>query len=724
MKSVLILFIAVWSTCAYSQEKDSLVARQLNEVTVRAKSIPDLDRLSDLSGTNIYTAKKNEVINVQSLNANIAEKTGRQIFAKVPGVFVYDMDGSGNQMNISTRGLDPHRGWEFNIRRNGAITNSDMYGYPASHYSIPMEAIERIELVRGTGSLQYGAQFGGMLNYVTKMPDSAQIVSVENITSIGSYGLLSTYLSVGGSSGKLQYQAYYSKRVSSGYRENGQSNYDAQSLLLIYSPTENIKITAELSRSNYLYHMPGQLTDQMFQSDPRQSTRSRNYFNPEIYVPSVNLDWKLSKRTELVWLTSGVLGNRNSVMFDKPANIKDEIDPITLQYAPRQVDIDNFNSYTSELRLVHRYSILGKRSIAVAGAQYINNDLHRRQLGVGTTGTDFDLTTVDGSFKRDIHYKTQNIALFFENKIQLTNALSFTAGFRSEAGNSVMSGVINYYAQEELPNRITHKFPLFGIGGEYKIGQTGSIYAGWSQAYRPVILKDIIPASTYEQVDKNLKDAQGYNLEMGYRGSIQSFRWDIGMFQLNYNNRLGMQAAYDNANNFYIYRTNIGNSATRGAEIFAEYRYKPSRNSSLSFFTSTALFDAKYTQAAIRVGATNSDISGNKVEGVPDLITRNGMTLQMPRASFTFLYSYVSDSFADPMNTKEPSATGAVGMVPAYGLLDFNSTLLVLKNITLRVNLNNITNKQYFTKRPSFYPGPGIWSSDGRSLVLSIGFKV
>ena len=111
---------------------------------------------------------------------------------------MYDMDGSGNQMNISTRGLDPHRGWEFNIRRNGAITNSDMYGYPASHYSIPMEAVERIELVRGTGSLQYGAQFGGMLNYVTKKPDSTKSFSLESITSVGWYGLLSSYLAASG----------------------------------------------------------------------------------------------------------------------------------------------------------------------------------------------------------------------------------------------------------------------------------------------------------------------------------------------------------------------------------------------------------------------------------------------------------------------------------------------------------------------------------------------
>lgn len=50
----------------------------------------------------------------------------------------------------------PHRSWEFNIRQNGVIINSDMYGYPASHYSAPMESFEKIELIRGTGSLQYG----------------------------------------------------------------------------------------------------------------------------------------------------------------------------------------------------------------------------------------------------------------------------------------------------------------------------------------------------------------------------------------------------------------------------------------------------------------------------------------------------------------------------------------------------------------------------------------
>jgi Fe(3+) dicitrate transport protein len=725
MKVIVFIVSVLLTTMALGQEQpDTIPSKRLDAVEVRGQRLYDIDRMPEYESTNLWTGKKNEVINIQSLNANIAEKTGRQIFAKVPGVFVYDMDGSGNQMNVSTRGLDAHRGWEFNIRRNGAITNSDMYGYPASHYSIPMEAVDRIELIRGTGSLQYGAQFGGMLNYATKKPDSTRILSIENITSVGSYGLLSTFLSASGKAGKFQYMTYYTKRVSEGYRENGKTDYDAQSFLLVYSPSTRLKFTAELSRSNYVYQMPGPLTDAMFQANPRQATRSRNYFNPEIYVPSIRMDWSLGEHTQISWVTSAVLGYRNSVMFDKPANVVDAIDPVTLQYAPRQVDIDNFNSYTSELRILHRYQLFNRESNVVGGVQVFKNDLHRRQQGTGTTGTDFDLTVMESGFGRDMHLKSKNVAFFVENKFQLLPKLSITPGARLELGESVMSGVISYYNPEDVPNTIEHKFPLFGISAQYLVEKTGTLYAGISQAYRPVIFKDLIPGSVYEKVDKNLKDASGYNLEAGFRGNTKSLRWDVSLFHLRYNNRMGTQAMYDENNVFYLYRTNIGNSVTDGAEVFAEYGIRAAKDISLSLFTSTAFFRGVYTDGEIRSGDTNLEISGNRIESVPEIITRNGVNVKWRTASVSFLYSYVGSSYADAANTETPSANGAVGIVPAYGLLDINSTFLILNQITLRVNVNNVANKEYFTKRPSFYPGPGIWSSDGRSVVISIGFKI
>lgn len=684
-----------------------------------------LKQLPPEQGTYIFSGKKTEMINLANAPADITNKTGRQVFAKIPGVFVYDMDGSGNQVNIAARGLDPHRGWEFNIRKDGVLTNSDMYGYPASHYSMPLESIERIEIVRGTGSLQYGAQFGGMLNYVSKHGDTSKPFSFENITSAGSFNLLSTYNAISGKTGRFRYYAYLYKKSRDGYRKNEHTNSEAQSVMISYEPGNKFSFRAEWSRSKYLYKIPGALTDSMFLADPKQATRNRNYFSPDIHIPSISLNWQLTDKTKLQFTASAVLGRRNSVMFDKPVNIADTIVAATQNYNNRQVDIDRFNSYTSELRLLQFYRTGKQVSSFAAGIQYMNNDLHRTQLGKGTAGSDYDLTLVDPVWGRDLHFKTKNLAVFAENKIQIKNNLSVNFGARAEMGKTDMSGTIIYYPGNQIPVTINHHYPLLGINFSYKPAGNTELYGGWTQSYRPMLFKDLIPASLYEKIDPNIKDSKGYNAELGFRGFIKKLKWDITAFLLQYNNRFGTIAQTDNTGNFYTFRTNIGNSVTKGLEVFLQGDWVFNKSFSVSGFTSTAFTQARYMGAEVKSGNTNINIKGNKVESAPDIITRNGVTFRIKKVSWSVLYSFTGATFADALNTKQaPKATGAVGIVPSYGLLDINTAFRLAKNLELKMSLNNCTNKSYFTKRPLFYPGPGIWSSDGRSATITIDIRL
>ena len=719
----ILLLTTLSINCAFGQSPvDTLREQILEGISIDAQR-ENIRRLPTIQGTYLWSGKKNEVIDLQSTDANIAEKIPRQIFAKVPGVFVYDMDGAGNQTNISTRGLDAHRGWEFNVRADGIMTNSDVYGYPASHFSLPLEAVGRIELVRGAGALQYGAQFGGLLNYVIKEPDTTRAFGLETINAAGSYGLLSNYTAVGGKVGQLQYYAYYSRRVSNGYRKNGESDYDGQGLVLKYRPSKNVVFRAELLRSNYLYHIPGPLTDAQFQANPRQSTRSRNYFNPEIYVPSLSAEWQIAPRTRLQWTASAVLGDRRSVQFDRLATIGDTINRATNAYAGRQVDIDKFHSYNTELRLLQEYSLLGHSSALAAGVQYINNDMNRQQQGRGTTGSDYDLSISAAGWGRDMHLKSRNIAVFAENKFQLTRQLSVSPGFRLESGDSRMSGNISYLPPPEVANIIEHRFPLFGLNAEYRLKPAQNLYAGWSQSYRPVIFKDIIPGNAYERADKDLEDAFGNTVELGWRGANRHFKWDVTAFSMRYNNRLGSLAQYEGTlDTFVLFRTNIGDSRTNGLELFVEYRFQLSDQVTASLFTSTAYLDARYLGDSIRINKDhNASIKGKRVESVPEWISRNGVNVRYKGLSVSVLYSYTADSYANPLNTEVPSADGAVGRVPAYGLLDVNATFHASNRLTLRLNCNNVTDRQYFTKRPALYPGAGVWPSDGRSINASVG---
>jgi Fe(3+) dicitrate transport protein len=289
------------------------------------------------------------------------------------------------------------------------------------------------------------------------------------------------------------------------------------------------------------------------------------------------------------------------------------------------VDVDQFHSYTSELRLRHRYQWGALPATLVTGLQLMRNNLHRSQLGKGTSGTDFDLTLSQPGWGRNLHFITKNIAFFAENRLLLSPRFSLSPGIWLEGGQSNMSGKISYYQAQQLPNTIKHRFPLLGINADYEWRAGHNLYAGFSQAYRPVIFKDIIPASTFERADKNLQDATGYNLEAGYRGQQAAFTWDISFFQLRYNNRLGNLMQTDAAGEFYILRTNTGNSLTWGLEFFTEYQQQLSLDWHFSAFTSTSVMQARYLQAQVRQGNENVSIKGNQVEGVPRVISRNGM---------------------------------------------------------------------------------------------------
>lgn len=78
-------------------------------------------------------------------------------------------------------------------------------------------------------------------------------------------------------------------------------------------------------------------------------------------------------------------------------------------------------------------------------------------MGKGTTGSDFDLTLVNPEWGRDIHLKTNNIALFAENKWQLSRQMEVTTGIRIESGETNMSGKITYYPSHAVPVQMKHR---------------------------------------------------------------------------------------------------------------------------------------------------------------------------------------------------------------------------------------------------------------------------
>ncbi|MDX1907325.1 MAG: TonB-dependent receptor [Bacteroidia bacterium] len=726
--SVLLLGVMSGSLRVIAQRTDTVSVTDMEAVYIRhwRSAFRPVDTLADLHQGYLIAGKSSEVISVDQTPANIADKNVRQVMAKIPGAFVYEMDGSGNQINLSLRGLDPHRSWDLNVRQNGVLLNSDLYGYPASHYNPPLESIERIELVRGTASLQYGAMFGGMLNYVTRTPDTSRAVGFEHQNTLGSFGTLALYNSLGGRKGKLTWQVYDHRRTSEGYRDQASTRSEAQYARCTWTFSPRLHLSVESGRSTYLYQLPGPLSDAQAAADPRQATRSRNYYSPDIWVTALTLDWQPGPNTHISWISSHLQGDRSSVQFIGAADKPDTLNRLTGTYAPRQVDIDLFNSNTSELRILHHYTLAGLRSVLAAGGRFIYNDLHRRQLGAGSAGEDYDLTLVQPGWGRDLHYRTHNTAFFAENQLRITHNLILSPGIRIEYGETQMRGTIVALAPDRIPVDIPHRFVLGGISGQYRLGKKIQLLGGISQAYRPVVLGEIIPANSLEQVDPHLRDSRGYNAELGIRGRWldQLIRLSLTAFRVQYNDRIGTQAMENAAGDLYYLKTNIGDSRTEGAELYSEIQLLRRPEASISCFTATAWMKGRYLNGQLLVGQTQVDLTGNEVESTPRWTSRNGLQASWRGLNGSVQYSYVARTYADPINTVVPNANGTRGIVPAYALWDLHVGAQVSAAVSVRASVSNLTNRYYFTKRPAIYPGPGVWPGDGRGVSVSLTVRV
>src|ERR1700744_1253243 len=436
-----IVLVALAFLCSYQLKAQQKLKKDTLKLDTIAIKDAKPKHLPDVNGTYIFAGKKTFSIIPDAGKANVANNTARMIFAQVPGVNIWEMDGAGLQINIGTRGTDTHRSIETNMRQNGYNINSDIFGYPEDHYNPPFEGISEIQIVRGSAALQFGSQFGGMVNYKMKEGDTTKVFGFESDQTAGSNRFFNSYNAVGGKSGKWSYYAYFSDRSGDGWRPNAAFDYHAYYANIKYQFNDKGSIALQFSRMDYVQQIAGGLTDAQFDANNQQSTRGRNFFNPEINIPALLFNYNLDKNTRLEVISNGIIGQRNSVQFIANANVPDTVNKALNTYNPRQVDRDYYYGFTTEARLLHSYQLGDLKSTFTTGLRFFDEHTQRRQKGVGDTGSDFDLTLVK-PYGIDLDLHTTNYAAFAENIFQITPKFSITPGARFEDIQTNMNGVI------------------------------------------------------------------------------------------------------------------------------------------------------------------------------------------------------------------------------------------------------------------------------------------
>ena len=142
----------------------------MKEVTIENRKIMDgIGQMKDYADGVIYAGMKNEILEIDSLDADKAINNTRQIIGRIPGANITENEMGGFTANgVGFRGFNPYQSIETNTRQDGYNISADLYGYNEAYYLPPMEAVKSITILQDGLALAFGPQLGGVVNYELK----------------------------------------------------------------------------------------------------------------------------------------------------------------------------------------------------------------------------------------------------------------------------------------------------------------------------------------------------------------------------------------------------------------------------------------------------------------------------------------------------------------------------------------------------------------------------
>tara|TARA_B110000902_G_scaffold35776_1_gene37902 strand:- start:2818 stop:5232 length:2415 start_codon:yes stop_codon:yes gene_type:complete len=677
----------------------------------------------------VYHAKKSEKIILEKQEVNKSTNNTRQVYGLISGLNSIQTSSSGIGTEIGVRGLSSERSSNLNIRQNGYDISADALGYPDAYYVPPVHTISVIESVRGAGALQYGTQFGGMINYKLKTCDFLKdSFSLELNQTVGSFNFSNSLVAVQGKKGKISFYANFIYKKGDDWKRNSAFNSKNIYATLNYKINSKIDLIFDYTHYYYLAQQPGGLTDAMYIDDYLQSIRDRNWFSVSWNLPSATFTYKKNSKLEFQSKTFALIANRKALGF--LGNIT-RLDPL----GNREMLEDIYQNIGNETKVIKRYEIKKRMNILIAGLRVFKGNTTKSQgesdAGYGPIFEYNNPELLEGS---EYVFPSLNTALFVENMFYFTDKISLITGLRGEIISTEANGYYRLITKDLAGNVLLDKtieeqkenrrsFVLFSGGLSYEHNQNTQVYTNFSQNYRAINFNDLRISNPNFRVDPDLKDETGFNWDLGIRGDYKGLiTYDVSLFYLQYNNRIGFSLKADSLLfNTYRFRSNISKSRNIGLESLLQFdilklmKIKKSKIALLSFLN-VSLVDGKY------IDSEEKAFENKKVEFVPNIIVRTGITIRVKEFSLSYQYNFVSSQFTDATNS-EFASNAISGVIPSYSVSDI-STSYLFNRLEVSATIENVFNQKYFNKRAVGYPGPGIIASPPLAFYFSIGIKL
>ncbi len=491
----------------------NLYSYELSSVTITS-SLIKTDEKNTTYATEIYTKEEIQSAKSKDLYDFLNSQTSLNIAPSYGNTF---------SQKIDLRGYGLGDGYQnVVITVNGRkLNNIDMQTQLLS--AIPIDSIEKIEILKGSGSVQYGdGANAGAINITTNGKNDNYIK-----TYFGNNGTKNTTLSLGYNYENFIINGYIDYTSSDGDRQlnntEKNNNYNRNKKFdITYFPTNNLEIRAARSYSNMNIKYGGSLTLDQYNQNPTQaSSFTEQYFNS--YVTDAGFTYNIN----------------NNYSFD--FNFSDE---------------DKLSRYSSGYQSDYEYRSINSKL-------NIKKDNYNAVIGVDSFIGDrlgsYDTTSKD------------NKAIFTSIEYYLNNKTTLSAGARKEKVEYKYAPTSGTGLDDEL------SLNAYDIGLNYRFDESNSIFANYNKSFQA---PDIDRFFTYGSFNGFIKPAKVDNYNIGYTNIQKSNKLKVTLFRSNLKNEIYY---YNTGDYLTSYNTNIDKSHKYGIELYDKYLLNDNLYTSLNY---------------------------------------------------------------------------------------------------------------------------------------------
>lgn len=670
-------------------------AQPAEVIMPRVDVIGDAENLPNIAGAgHILDKDELEASHVFTVN---------EALRKVPGVNARDEEGFGLRPNIGIRGLNPTRSAKITLLEDGIPLAYAPYGDNASYYHPQVDRYDRIEVLKGAGSMLYGPQtIGGVINYITPTPPQRFGGYVQGV--VGNRDYFNGKINVGGKG--LLFD--YSRKQGDGARDNMEHQLDDLNLKYVTPLGSNQALTL---RANYYTEDSTITYSGLTQAEfDRLGARYNPFKNDKFDIKrtGVSATHEVDFGKGALLLTNLYYSRFDRDWWRQASNSQDSQCGGAFnasRLAGTVVNADTCNSIQGRLRSYTTWGIEPRLTIAHKMGEF--------QAGIKAHFEEQNRKQVNGTSP------TARNGTLVEDNQRNTDAWSAYMSNRFDIGQFGITPIVRYeYIDSKRTNKqtgvtgsstVTATMP--GIGVTWNPNKQLTVFSSLHKGFAPQRVEDLIGSTgTVTDVDAE----ESINFELGLRSQLTPWASvQAAYFRNDYDNLIAVGSIAGGSTPL-----SQGKALFEGLELSAKAEMKNGFFGRLAY---TWLPTADQTTAYRRVD-TQTTVAGSapglRQPYAPEhmLTTAVGYATGPVRAEVEA--QYVSKQYSDFANTSAPAANGQTGIIDGYTI--WNASLNYQfhpKGATVFLTGKNLVDKTYIVDRTR-----GI--QVGMPRLVQVGLKV